>query len=91
MNSIILESQGAFIPGRIIIDNILIGYEAGRYINRKRLGKVGMSSLKIDMSKAYDRVEWEFIHAMLTKLGFPVFLIWAYHVICGHYYIHRYS
>ncbi|XP_066382241.1 uncharacterized protein [Miscanthus floridulus] len=51
-------------------DNILIAYELTHYPQNKRCGKEGFAALKLDMSKAYDRVEWDFLARMMTKLGF---------------------
>ncbi|CAL1395838.1 unnamed protein product [Linum trigynum] len=67
---IVSEGQNGFIRDRQIIDNILIGHELMHYLKIKRQGKKGYMALKVDMEKAYDRVEWPFLLAVLEKMGF---------------------
>jgi len=67
---VISPSQSAFVPGRLISDNILIAYEITHYMRRKKKGKTSYAAVKLDMSKAYDRVEWSFLKQMMLKLGF---------------------
>ena len=57
LNSIVLEAQSAFIANRLITDNILIAFESLHYMKTQSSGKEGFMALKLDMSKAYDRVE----------------------------------
>ncbi|KAH1072683.1 hypothetical protein J1N35_025011 [Gossypium stocksii] len=64
------EAQRAFIPGRLISNNVLIAYKVIHSLKMKKRGKKGNFALKLDMSKAYDRVEWDFLASMMTKLGF---------------------
>jgi hypothetical protein len=60
------------VSGRLISDNILIAYELTRFLinNNKREGNLGYAAIKLDMSKAYDWVEWCFLREMMRKLGF---------------------
>ena len=64
------ESQSAFVPGRLITDNVLAAFETMHCIDQRRKGKEALMALKLDMSKAYDRVEWGFLEAMMRRLGF---------------------
>ncbi|KAK2633744.1 hypothetical protein Ddye_028536 [Dipteronia dyeriana] len=70
MDTIISDSQSAFISSRLIKDNAIIGFECMHTLCRKVNGKKGFMALKLDMAKAYDRVEWIFLEGMMCQLGF---------------------
>ena len=65
--------QTGFVPGRGIVDNILLAQELALDLDR-RLEHPNLM-LKLDMEKAYDRVEWSFLLFMLRQFGFQEWAI----------------
>lgn len=66
---LISEAQAAFVQGRSIIENVITASEIIHYMKRKNRGKLGDVALKIDISKAYDCIEWGFLKIMMLRLG----------------------
>jgi hypothetical protein len=69
ISDIIFEERTTLILGRLIMDNTLIAYESIHYLKRKK-GKSRACAVKLDMAKAYDRVEWSYFRCIMLKLGF---------------------
>lgn len=69
LKKLISPYQDAFIPGRVIHDNIIVAHEMIHTMKRKK-GIFGTMTLKPDMSKAFDRLEWDFLIKVLENFGF---------------------
>jgi hypothetical protein len=52
------------------MDNVLVAYEALHSMDTRMKGQKGFMAVKLDMSKAYDRVEWGFLEGMMRTMGF---------------------
>lgn len=67
---IVSNTQGAFVRGRLITDNILVAHEMVHALRTKEGIDNDYMAIKTYMSKAYDRVEWCFVEFLLEKMGF---------------------
>lgn len=71
MDLLILEYQSRFVPGRLLTGNALIALETCSHNNCLCGSQWGALAVKLDMAKAYDRVEWTSLCNVLLRLGFP--------------------
>ena len=55
---IISPTHSAFVLGCLIIDNVLVAFETPHTMHSRKKSKTGSLALKLNVSKAYDRVEW---------------------------------
>ena len=67
---IITENQAAFVPGRSINDNVMIAFEIIHHMKKSVRGSDGDVALKLDISKAYDRVNWLYLKRRMQAMGF---------------------
>lgn len=59
----------AFVEGRTINDNNIVSHELMHYLHKIK-GKKSFMSIKVDLAKAFDRVEWSLLISILSNLGF---------------------
>jgi hypothetical protein len=60
LHKIISPTQSAFLKGRSIHDNTILAHELFHSMKRKK-GNGGLMAVKLDMEKAFDSMEWEFL------------------------------
>lgn len=65
---VVTPNQSGFIKGRLLSDNVLLAQELVHDISRKLLSP--NLALKLDMEKAYDRVQWSFLLKVMEAMGF---------------------
>ncbi|CAA0824144.1 Unknown protein, partial [Striga hermonthica] len=68
---LVSPNQSGFIKDRVISDNILLAQEMIHDISHANRKRTPNLVLKLDMAKAYDRVEWSFLRKVLFWMGFP--------------------
>lgn len=68
MQKLIPPNQSAFIKGRSIHDNFLNVRNMSRRYHRNRTPALLM---KLDISKAFDSVRWDYLISLLQNRGFP--------------------
>ncbi|GJZ98118.1 hypothetical protein Tco_0670571 [Tanacetum coccineum] len=68
LTSLVSLNQSAFVPGRRISDNILLTQELMHNYHLDR--GTPRCAFKVDIQKAYDTVDWNFLHEVLIGFGF---------------------
>ena len=66
--------QSSFVPGRQITDNIIIMQESLHTMRRKK-GFRGLMAIKLDLDKAYDKLNWNFIRNTLIDMRLPQVMV----------------
>ena len=70
LDKLVSPLQSAFVLGRRSVDNAIVVQEVIHTISNKK-GQVGYMAIKVDLEKAYDKIEWSFIREVLINAKFP--------------------
>lgn len=70
--NVIFDAQSAFVPNRLITNDTIAVFEMLHCMRNRQKWKIGHMVLKLDISKAYNWVEWSFLRQIMLKIGLPV-------------------
>ena len=74
LDKLVCPLQSAFVPGRRSVDNAIVVQELIHTISNKR-GSGSYMAIKVDLEKAYDKIEWSFIREVLINANLPYNLV----------------
>lgn len=69
LDDLVSREQSTLVPGRMITDNTLLAFECFYSIQKNKSLVKAACAYKLDLSKAYDRVDWRFLESVMNKLG----------------------
>lgn len=70
IDAIIDKEQSAFTKNQLISNNILINHEVMHTLNQRKSSNDCGMAMNLDISKAYECIEWGFLQLMLRQFGF---------------------
>lgn len=74
MATVIDEAESAFVPDRLITDNAVVAIEAFHNMQTLLGGHEDYIRLKLDLSKAFDPVEWIYLNNVMNSMNLQLLL-----------------
>jgi hypothetical protein len=68
------QTQSAFIPGRSITDNAIIAFKCIHALQKGSNLAGKFCAYKLDLMKAYDRVDWDYLEEAMRKMRRPRYI-----------------
>lgn len=75
ISSVINDSQSAFVEKRLITNNAIVTFEAFHSMNFGKINRSNHFAIKIDFSKVFDRVKWNYLESIILAMLFLSHLV----------------
>ena len=75
LDKVIGLHQCSFIPSQHRSNNIIVVQEAIHVMKTKKERKKSFMAIKVDVKKAYDKLDWDFLEYTLEDMGFKRYLV----------------